>query len=160
MSLMLTLFFYLSAPPVPTVFWITPPPPLGPISYRPHHLSPVESASISLFTRFYTPISPGRGVTVHLENAPALRLPPLVCASLPPSNLDLRTIPLTAPSGGVTFSVPHPLWIRLALLDLLRVISWCLLDSWLPIKCPFAIQWEAWAPPLLSNRLPSPPPLR
>ena len=55
---MLTLFFYIPASPVPTVFWIIcyPPPPPAYLLLYPN-FSPVNAASISLSTRFLPPPS-------------------------------------------------------------------------------------------------------
>ena len=47
------------------------------------HISLIHAASLSLCTRFYPPISPGRRSTVHLDGAPTCRPPPLVCAFSP-----------------------------------------------------------------------------
>ena len=107
---MITLFFYIPAPPVPTVFWIICYPPPGPISCHPPHISPVDAVYLSLCTRFSLPILLGSGATVHLDDAPCLPaataclhftplpdgpkeflaqacacLPPYVCPPLPPS---------------------------------------------------------------------------
>ena len=64
----------------------------------------------------------------------------------------------TLPNGFVLFP-SRLLCIRLTLPNLLRVVSWYLLESWLTIRCPFALRWEAWAPPLPSDCSHRDPPL-
>ena len=63
-------------------------------------------------------------------------VPSSLCLSLstsrplpPPVVLDRRSSTLPVPSGGVALFLPHPLCIRLTLLDLFRAVSWCLLKS-------------------------------
>ena len=73
------------APPIPPVFWIVFfPLPLG--------LSPIPPPSFHLSTPLlclfasssFPPLSPGHGVTVHLDSAPARRLPPPSLSGFPP----------------------------------------------------------------------------
>ena len=70
-------------PTVLTVFWIVFYPPPGHISYSP----PIFHMSMSIISLFASPplppIPPGSGATVHLDNDPARRPPPLFYASLP-----------------------------------------------------------------------------
>ena len=93
-------------------------------------------------------------------------LPPSACLpqphtrSSPPNGINQRPSPLPVLSGGDVYFLPCPLWICLALHNLFRVVSWCLLNSWFPIGCTFVLRREAWAPPLPINRSPRPPPLR
>ena len=61
---MLTLFFYLSAPPIPTVLWIISSSPRAYLLLT-HPLSPIYSASLSLFAPFFFP--PSRPVAERLS---------------------------------------------------------------------------------------------
>ena len=51
-------------------------------------------------------------------------------------------------------------WGTTSLSNLLYVVSWCLLKSWFTIGRPFVFQQVDRAPPLSSDHLPMPPPLR
>ena len=102
LSLMLTLFFYLYAPPVPTMFWIICSPTPGPISYWPPILH-LPTSLLSIFAPVSIPhlsLSPSNRPPGRRPCPPSatarLRLPPLpaspkefltrACDWLPPSS--------------------------------------------------------------------------